>query len=80
MTKTMNDNELMIEAIVNFISTVKKNSSSQKKFEECKKDVVKYVMEVKKRIGDTDFLNSKEWKAFIVQQKINDIEKDFTNT
>ena len=72
-----NDNELMIEALDNFISTLKKNSATPEKFEEAKRDVIKHTIMVKTRIGDTDFLNSKEWKNYLVQQKIKDIEKDF---
>lgn len=72
-----NENELMIEALEGFINTIKKNSVTPKRFEEIKRDVINYVFTVKNRIGDTDFLNSKEWKNYLVQQKIEDIEKDF---
>lgn len=72
-----NENELMIEALEGFINTIKKNSVTPKRFEEIKRDAINYVFTVKKRIGDTDFLNSKEWKNYLVQQKIEDIEKDF---
>ena len=72
-----NENELMIEALEEFINTIKKNSVTPKRFEEIKRDAINYVITVKKRIGDTDFLNSKEWKNYLVQQKIVDIEKDF---
>ena len=72
-----NENELMIEALEEFINTIKKNSVTPKRFEEIKRDAINYVFTVKKRIGDTDFLTSKEWKNFLVQQKIEDIEKDF---
>ena len=73
-----NENELMIEALDNFISTIKKNSVSPERFEEAKCDAIKYTIKVKKEIGDTSFLNSKEWKQFLVNQKIENIEKDFT--
>lgn len=72
-----NKNELMIEALEGFINTIKKNSVTPKRFEEIKRDAINYVFTVKNRIGDTDFLNSKEWKNYLVQQKIEDIEKDF---
>lgn len=72
-----NENELMIEALEGFINTIKKNSVTPKRFEEIKCDAINYVFTVKKGIGDTDFLNSKEWKNYLVQQKIEDIEKDF---
>ena len=67
----------MIEALDNFISTLKKNSATPKKFEKAKREAIKLLIDVKTRIGDTDFLNSKKWKNYLVQQKIKDIEKDF---
>ena len=69
MKKTKNENELMIESLEGFINTIKKNSVSLKRFEETKCDAINYVIAVKKRIGDYDFLNSKEWKQFLVNQK-----------
>lgn len=78
MKKIMkNDNELMIEALDGFINTFKKYCHSTKKFEELKRDSIKQVISVKNEIGDTDFLNSKEWKNYIVRQRVEDIDKDF---
>lgn len=73
-----NENELMIEALEGFINTLKNISVTSKRFEEAKCDAIKYTIKVKKEIGDTDFLNSKEWKRFLVNQKIENIENDFT--
>lgn len=72
-----NENELMIESLEGFINTLKNISVTPKRFEEAKRDAIKYTIKVKKEIGDYDFLNSKEWKQFLVNQKIENIEKDF---
>lgn len=78
MKKNINENTLMIESLEGLINSMKRNSASLKRFEEFKSDMINHVITVKKRIGDSDFLNSKEWKQFLVNQKIENIEKDFT--
>jgi len=72
-----NSNALMVESLDKLINVMKDKAASPKKFEQFKRDMIKLTIKTKSRIGDTEFLNSKEWKQYLIQQKLDDIEKDF---
>jgi hypothetical protein len=72
-----NSNALMVESLDKLINAMKDKAASPKKFEQFKSDIIKLTIKTKSRIGDTEFLNSKEWKQYLIQQKLDDIEKDF---
>jgi len=72
-----NSNALMVESLDKLINVMKDKAASPKKFEQFKRDMIKLTIKTKSRIGDTEFLNSKEWKQYLIQQKLVDIEKDF---
>ena len=72
-----NRNALMVEAIVKHINAFKKICTNPVMFEEFKSGFINRTIETKRELGDTEFLNSKELKQYLIEQKLNDIEKDF---
>lgn len=72
-----NRNALMVESLDKLINVMKDKAASPVKFEQFKRDMIKWTLKTKHELGDTEFLNSKEWKQYLIQQKLNDIEKDF---
>lgn len=74
-----NRNALMIKDLDKLINAMKDIYAGTNKFEEVKRECIERTIEYKRKLGDISFLNSKELKKYIINEKINDIENDFKN-
>lgn len=72
-----NRNALMVKALNKIINVMKDKAASPEEFEQYVCDMIKWTLNTKRELDDTEFLKSKEWKQYLIQQKLNDIERDF---
>lgn len=72
-----NRNALMVESLDKHLNATKNICADPVLFEQYKREILERTIKAKRAIGDSKFLNSKEWKQYLIQQKLNDIEKDF---
>lgn len=72
-----NNNAKLVKAMIDMINCMKDRASSQEKFNDYKKSIVRLTIKTQNDLGNSSFASCKELKEYIINEKINDIENDF---